>query len=49
MADEDDTGLIDVSDRDLADLKQLDNPALLRAMRHIAKSSGTVAGFQSAV
>ncbi|WP_156325534.1 FxSxx-COOH cyclophane-containing RiPP peptide [Nonomuraea sp. SBT364] len=50
MEDTNGTGLIDVGDIDLEDLKRLQNPALTRAWQRCADDGGgTVAGFQSAV
>lgn len=49
MREDTTTGLIDVSDMDLADLKLLDIPALMRAWQRCAEERGTVAGFQSAI
>jgi FXSXX-COOH protein len=49
MSEDTTTGLIDVSEVDLADLKLLDIPAILRAWQRCAEEGGTVAGFQSAI
>ncbi|MFG1696041.1 hypothetical protein [Nonomuraea sp. NPDC049309] len=46
---EENTGLIDVSEVDLDDLRKLHNPALFRAVQHLTESSAMVAGFQSAI
>ncbi|MFB9476429.1 hypothetical protein [Nonomuraea salmonea] len=48
MGDES-TGLVDVCEVTLDDLRRLRDPALLRAMQHLAESSRMVAGFQSAI
>ncbi|WP_327585382.1 hypothetical protein OHA25_58580 [Nonomuraea sp. NBC_00507] len=49
MGDDNTTGLIDVSDMDLDDLRQLQNPAIFRALQQVTDTSGTVAGFQSVI
>ncbi|MEU4576367.1 hypothetical protein ACBI99_10660 [Nonomuraea sp. ATR24] len=50
MEDANGSGLIDVSDIDLEDLKSLAIPALDRAWRRCAgQEGGTVAGFSSAL
>ncbi|QYC38875.1 hypothetical protein Nocox_06240 [Nonomuraea coxensis DSM 45129] len=47
MGNENTTGLIDVSDVDLEDLRQLRNPALIRAMEQLRRTGPTEALFQS--
>lgn len=49
MTDRFTTGLIDVGDIDLEDLKGLDIPALSRAWERLSEGSDIVASFQSAV
>ncbi len=49
MDDENTTGLIDVSDVKLDDLRQLQNPALFRALQQLTDTSSMVAGFQSVI
>lgn len=49
MGEDTTTGLIDVNDVDLADLKLLDIPAIVRAWQRCAEGGGAVAGFQSAI
>lgn len=48
MGDEDSTGLIDVSEIGLDDLKLLQIPAITRALQSVSEATGTVAKFQSA-
>ncbi|MFI6927093.1 hypothetical protein ACIBIZ_44665 [Nonomuraea spiralis] len=49
MGDDRGTELIDVSDVNLEDLKRLQNPALLRALKACTEGEGPVAGFQSVI
>jgi hypothetical protein len=43
------TGLIDVDEEILEDLKDLDLPVLTRALERISSQSGPIADFQSAL
>ncbi|MEV5893236.1 hypothetical protein [Nonomuraea fuscirosea] len=48
MGGEGATGVIDVDEATLEDLKNLDLPVLTRALERISSTSATVAGFTSA-
>ncbi|MEU8365196.1 hypothetical protein AB0C27_55200 [Nonomuraea sp. NPDC048882] len=48
MGGEHATGVIDVDEATLEDLKDLDLPVLTRALQRISGQSTTVAGFSSA-
>ncbi|MEV4072232.1 hypothetical protein ACGFJC_24535 [Nonomuraea fuscirosea] len=48
MGGESASGIIDLDEKTLEDLKNLDLPVITRGLRRLSSRSQTVAGFQSA-